>query len=193
MRRIKVKLARYRADSTIFFGGKENVAKISPIYRKFLTPKRDFGKNFTRQIKPKKIRTTPLHKRGKHSYQNQTNAQKRKYTRDGTRTRTAVKPADFKSAASTIPPPELFAVVSRTNIQKIRAKSKTFFVLSWRGGLRGGGGIGAKNYPRCPAAAGISEGEESGICAKNISAQSERSIATTHRFSTTSRIPKHAL
>lgn len=27
-------------------------------------------------------------------------------TRDGTRTRTAVKPADFKSAASTIPPPE---------------------------------------------------------------------------------------
>lgn len=54
MRRIKVKLARYRADSTIFFGGKENVAKISPIYRKFLTPKRDFGKNFTRQIKPKK-------------------------------------------------------------------------------------------------------------------------------------------
>ena len=56
---------------------------------------------------------------------------KNENTRDGTRTRTAVKPADFKSAASTIPPPELFAVVSRMNIQKIRAKSKPFFVLSW--------------------------------------------------------------
>lgn len=32
MRRIKVKLARYRADSTIFFGGKENVVKISQFF-----------------------------------------------------------------------------------------------------------------------------------------------------------------
>lgn len=35
MRRIKVKLARYRADSTIFFGGKENVAKSAPKNGKF--------------------------------------------------------------------------------------------------------------------------------------------------------------
>ncbi len=33
-------------------------------------------------------------------------SKKTECTRDGTRTRTAVKPADFKSAASTIPPPE---------------------------------------------------------------------------------------
>ncbi len=47
-------------------------------------------------------------------------------TRDGTRTRTAVKPADFKSAASTIPPPELkFNVAS---IQIFLCKSKIFYI-----------------------------------------------------------------
>ena len=65
-------------------------------------------------------------------------------TRDGTRTRTAVKPADFKSAMSTIPSPEQkgFLIIVSCNftialndlsflffhsIEKINRKSKPFF------------------------------------------------------------------
>ena len=61
MRRIKVKLARYRADSTIFFGGKENVVKIS----QFFDSPTGFWEDFSETNKTAKIRTTPLRKRGK--------------------------------------------------------------------------------------------------------------------------------
>ena len=54
-------------------------------------------------------------------------SKKTECTRDGTRTRTAVKPADFKSAASTIPPPEQKAFICR-NLLYLKALDSVFLI-----------------------------------------------------------------